>query len=254
MNIKRKIVKIDEEKCDGCGLCVPNCAEGALQIVDGKARLVKEVYCDGLGACLGHCPKGAISIEERDSESFDEEATKRHLNEMKAGADQQVPCACPSMAFKNTNRLKKPEAGSGNGGAIRSELTQWPVQLALVPPQAPYLRGADLLIAADCVPFAYGDFHRKLLKGKALVIGCPKLDDPQFYVEKLEQIFRQADIRSVTVAHIEVPCCFGLNSIVKEALMRSGKDMPLREVTISVNGDILKDETVGAEWKRAVRK
>lgn len=247
MDSKRKIVKIDEEKCDGCGLCVPNCAEGALQIIDGKARLVKDIYCDGLGACLGHCPQGAITIEEREADAFDGEASKRYIEGTKtAGAKKPAPAhahACPSMMFKNVNRRKMSDTAGEDKDGTQSELTQWPVQLALVPPQAPYLKGADILIAADCVAFAYADFHRRFLKGKALVIGCPKLDDIQSHIEKLEQIFRHAGIRSITVAYMEVPCCFGLAGAVNEAMKRAGADIPVREVIISVNGEILKDET-----------
>ena len=195
---KRKIVKIDEEKCTGCGLCVPNCAEGALKIINGKAVLVKEIYCDGLGACLGHCPEDAITIEERESAAFNEEETKRHL----------------------------------------SGLKNWPVQLKLVPVDAPYFKNSDLLIAADCVGFSHPDFHKDLLKGKPLIICCPKLDDPEAYIEKLAEIFKVNNLKSVTVAHMEVPCCFGLNQIVSEALKLSGRKIPVKEITIGIQGDI----------------
>jgi len=233
---KRKIVSIDEEKCTGCGLCIPNCAEGALQIVNGKARLVKDIYCDGLGACLGHCPEGAISIEERDVKAFDEELTKKHLEEMKKIEAKKLPCGCPGTAVKTL----KP--GKARGGGLRvkteSELTNWPVQLKLVPVDAPYLKNADLLIAADCVAFSYPDFHQDLLKGKPLVIGCPKLDEGDLYTEKLAEIFKANNLKSVTVAHMEVPCCFGLNHIVSEAMKLSGKKIPVKEITIGIQGDI----------------
>lgn len=235
---KRKIVKIDEQKCTGCGLCIPNCAEGALQIVDGKAKLVKEIYCDGLGACLGHCPEDAITIEERDAAVFDEEATKKHLQELKKKEEKKdLPCGCPGTEVKS---FKKPTT---NGQRLttkktESELTQWPIQLMLVPVTAPYLKDADLLIATDCVPFSYPDFHQDFLKGKALVIGCPKLDAATIYEEKLAEIFKLNNIKSVTVVHMEVPCCFGLNQIVNEALRLSDKKIPLKEITVGIRGDL----------------
>ena len=222
---KRRIVNIDEEKCTGCGLCIPNCAEGALQIVNGKAKLVKDIYCDGLGACLGHCPEDAISIEEKDAKEFNEEATKKHLEEMKKIEAKKLPCGCPGTAVKTL----KP-AGS--------ELTNWPVQLKLVPVDAPYLKNADLLIAADCVGFSYPDFHQDLLKGKPLIICCPKLDEADMYIEKLSGLFKLNNLKSVTVAHMEVPCCFGLNHIVSEAMKLSGKKIPIKEITIGIQGDL----------------
>jgi len=233
---KRKIVNIDEEKCTGCGLCIPNCAEGALQIVNGKARLVKDIYCDGLGACLGHCPEGAISIEERDVKAFDEELTKKHLEEMKKIEAKKLPCGCPGTAVKTL----KPREAKSEGLRVKteSELTNWPVQLKLVPVDAPYLKNADLLIAADCVAFSYPDFHQDLLKGKPLIIGCPKLDEGDLYTEKLAEIFKVNNLKSVTVAHMEVPCCFGLNHIVSEAMKLSGKKISVKEITIGIQGDI----------------
>lgn len=224
---KRKIVNIDEEKCTGCGLCIPNCAEGALRIVNGKAKLVKDIYCDGLGACLGYCPEGAITIEEKDAKSFDEEATKKHLEEMKKFEAAKLPCGCPGTAVKT---LKPKEA--------KSQLINWPVQLKLVPVDAPYLKNADLLIAADCVGFSHPDFHQDLLKGKPLIIGCPKLDEGDLYTEKLAEIFKVNNLKSVTVAHMEVPCCFGLNHIVSEAMKISGKIIPVKEITIGIQGGI----------------
>ncbi|MDP2911510.1 MAG: 4Fe-4S binding protein [Candidatus Omnitrophota bacterium] len=233
---KRKIVKIDEEKCTGCGLCIPNCAEGALQIIDGKARLVKEIYCDGLGACLGHCPEGAIAIEERNAGEFDEEATKKHLEEIKKKEAKKLPCGCPGTAVKT---LKSKEV-KGEGLRVKNEskLMNWPVQLKLVPVDAPYLKNADLLIAADCVGFSYPDFHRDLLNNKPLIIGCPKLDEADIYIEKLAEIFKVNNLKSVAVAHMEVPCCFGLNRIVSEAMRLSGKKIPVKEITIGIQGDI----------------
>jgi len=233
---KRKIVKIDEEKCTGCGLCVPNCAEGALKIINGKAVLVKEIYCDGLGACLGYCPEGAIAIEERDAKPFNEEATKVHLTELKKKEDKKLPCGCPGTAVRSID--KRATNDERRATKTESELTNWPVQLMLVPTEAPYLKNADLLIAADCVAFSYPDFHQDLLKGKALIIGCPKLDDAGLYVEKLVEIFKINNLKSITVAHMEVPCCFGLNHIVSEAMKLSGKKIPLKEITISIQGDV----------------
>jgi len=254
---KRKIIRIDEEKCTGCGLCVPNCAEGALKIVDGKAKLVKEIYCDGLGACLGHCPEGAISIEERESAAFNQEATKKHLEELKKSQSKDLPCGCPGTAVKTIKKRTTPVRRSpcldGDEGGSHEprntnhesrttdhelELTNWPVQLMLVPVEAPFLKNADLLISADCVPFSYPDFHRDFLKGKALVVGCPKLDAASIYEEKLAEMFKLNDIKSITVVHMEVPCCFGLIHIVKEALRLSGKEIPLKEVTIGIKGDV----------------
>jgi len=233
---KRKIVKIDEDKCTGCGLCIPNCAEGALQIVDGKAKLVKEIYCDGLGACLGHCPEDAITIEERDAESFNEKATKKHIEELKK-KEKDLPCGCPGTAVKTLKKKETTNKGQGKRKTI-SELGNWPIQLMLVPTEAPYLKGADLLIAADCVAFSYPDFHQDFLKGKVLLLGCPKLDAATIYEEKLAEIFKLNNIKSITLLHMEVPCCFGLNQIVNEALRLSGKKIPLKEITIGLKGDV----------------
>jgi ferredoxin len=237
----RKIVKIDEERCNGCGLCIPNCAEGALQIIDGKAKLIGDKFCDGLGACLGHCPQDAIIVTEREAEAFDEEAVEILLSK-KPGfkpepKSQPAFIGCPSsgaMHFKAAG--PKDEAGSHQPSV--SMLSHWPVQLKLVPVNATYFEGADLLIAADCVPFAYPDFHHDFLKGKAVVVGCPKLDDIRFYTEKLTEIFRTNSIRSITLPFMEVPCCFGLVKAVEEALKASGKNIPLKKVKIGIRGDI----------------
>jgi len=233
---KRKIVKIDEEKCTGCGLCVPNCAEGALQIVDGKARIVKDIYCDGLGACMGHCPEGAITIEERESAAFDEEETKKHLAEIKKKEAKKLACGCPGTAVKSFKA--KEVKNEGPMSKNESELTNWPVQLKLVPVDAPYFKNSDLLIAADCVGFSYPDFHKDLLKDKPLIICCPKLDESEVYIKKLAEIFKVNNLKSVTVAHMEVPCCFGLNQIVSEAMKLSGVKIPVKEITIGIQGDI----------------
>jgi Pyruvate/2-oxoacid:ferredoxin oxidoreductase delta subunit len=233
--VRRQIVVIDEEQCNGCGQCAAACAEGAIQVIEGKARLVKEEYCDGLGACLGECPQGAIRIEERVAGAFDPEATEEHLRRLgrsPAPAHQQAPAGCPSAAVHTF----APAAGAGPAGQA-SALAQWPVQLHLVPPAAPYFQGADLLVTADCVPFAYADYHADLLAGKAVVVGCPKFDDAGFYVDKLAAIFSASEIRSVTVAIMEVPCCRGLVQVVQRALAQSGKDLPVAVVTITIRGE-----------------
>ncbi|MFA4991210.1 MAG: 4Fe-4S dicluster domain-containing protein [Candidatus Omnitrophota bacterium] len=234
---KRKIVKIDEEKCTGCGFCVPNCAEGALRIVDGKARLVKDIYCDGLGACLGHCPEGAISIEERDAKDFDKEAAERYLKKEAKKKSKDLPCGCPGTAVQTFNKSFSAGAPCRQTKGV-SELTNWPVQLKLVPVGGPYLKGADLLIAADCVAFAYPEFHQDFLKGRILLVGCPKLDEADVYVEKLSGIFKSAGLKSLTIVHMEVPCCFGLKNIIDEALSLSGKEIPYEEITVGIKGDI----------------
>lgn len=249
--MQREIIKIDEEKCDGCGRCVPACAEGAIQVIDGKAKLVSEVYCDGLGACLGECPRGALTVETREAEAFDEVAVKEHLEsrvqeKLAKGPKpmvhgQSMPCGCPGAASQVFERkeARRPVEMSEKTDATPSQLSQWPVQLHLVPIQAPYFQEADLLIAADCVPFAFADFHRRFLRGRTLVVGCPKLDDVEAYRHKLTEIFRQNDIRSVEVVYMEVPCCFGLVHLVKLALQASGKDIPLTLTKVGIRGDVL---------------
>ncbi len=244
--ILRKIIEIDEEKCDGCGLCVPSCAEGALQIVDGKARLVKEIYCDGLGNCLGECPQGAIAIIEREADPFDEKAVEEHLEKLENTAvpvEEEGECSvcCGSAVVQDL----KPPAGTvhytdsaGNSYEPEAELSHWPVQLHLVNPQSKFLQGADLLIAADCVPFAYADFHRKFLAGRSLVIGCPKLDDVGAYHQKLVQIFKNNKLNSITLVHMEVGCCFGISRLVKSALAEANVNTPLAEVIIGVDGTV----------------
>ena len=238
----RKIIEIDQEKCDGCGDCVPSCAEGAIQIVDGKAKVIADKYCDGLGACLGECPKGALRIVERRADAFDEQAVHEMLEQKKSEpALTPLACGCPSTQVKTF-----PMAGSGpcpTGdkpiSGTPSALGHWPVQIRLIPPGAPFLKEADLLIAADCVPVAYPAFHRDLLAGKAVMIGCPKFDDPALYVEKLSQIFAQDDIKSITVAVMEVPCCAGLPKIINQAMEKAGVQIPLTTLVISAQGRIL---------------
>ena len=233
----RKMVKIDEDKCNGCGACVIQCAEGALEIIDGKAKLISENYCDGLGACLGECPEGAIIIEEREAEGFDEEAVKQHLKANEPARDE-LPCGCSSATVTQFARQTEPKTSEINEAKLPSTLTHWPVQLTLVPPSAPFLQGADLLLAADCVPFAYAGFHQDFLKDHALIVACPKLDDFQAHLNKLTQVLEQAKPKSLTVVHMEVPCCSGLVHMTKQAIAASGEDIPLREVTIGIKGDL----------------
>jgi Fe-S-cluster-containing hydrogenase component 2 len=247
---KRKIVEIDEAKCDGCGQCVPACAEGAIQIVGGKARLVSDVYCDGLGACLGECPKDAIRIIEREAEPFDEQAAQEHVGRIQSRATQTAPLeGCPGAAMRilKAQAVPRPAAAGSTASADTghdtpgSALRNWPVQLQLVPPGAPFLKNADLLLAADCVPFAFADFHRRLLRQHPLLIGCPKLDDAGAYVEKLAAILNVAMPKSLTVVHMEVPCCTGLLRIAQAAMQTSGISIPLGEVTISIQGEIVQE-------------
>jgi len=222
----RKIIKIDEEKCTGCGLCAAACHEGAIGMVNNKAKLLREDFCDGLGDCLPACPEDAISFEERD-------APKYNASAVLAAKKASHIHGCPGMQAKMIQR----ERSEGRVSAP-SELSQWPVQIKLVPAAAPYFAGADLLVAADCTAFAYGNFHAEFIKGRVTIIGCPKLDGID-YAEKLESIFSKNDIRSVTVARMSVPCCGGLENAVRRALDASGKDIPLRVVTISTDGNIL---------------
>ncbi len=248
----REMVVIDEEKCDGCGLCVPSCAEGAIQIIDGKAKLISDNLCDGLGACLGDCPQGAITIEKREADEFDEEAVEKRLKTIGRAPEPHHSASvtaggCPSAQVQSfggcpSSQIKSLAPAATTTGDVAgqrpSELRQWPVQLHLVPPTAPFLKDADILLAADCVPFAYADFHKDLLKNKALLIACPKLDDGQAYINKLSQMFSQGEIRSLSVAIMEVPCCSSLVAIVRQALANSGVTIPLEIVTISVGGEI----------------
>jgi len=247
MGATRKIVQIDEERCNGCGQCIPACHEGALQIVDGKARLVAEVYCDGLGNCLGECPEDAITVVERPAREFDFEAVQEHLaatgrerlkeNPLLAEAAAE-PRGCPGAAARALAPAAAPDQASA-GEAEPSQLGNWPVQLRLVPIHAPYLQGARLVISADCVPFALADFHRRFLPGRVLLVGCPKLDDVDLYVRKLAEIFKQNDLESIEVLHMEVPCCFGLVHLVEQALQDAGVDVPLTVTTIGVRGEVI---------------
>ncbi|MFC2159139.1 ATP-binding protein [Actinomycetota bacterium] len=286
---EREIITIDEEKCNGCGSCVPGCPEGALQIIDDKARLISDLFCDGLGACIGDCPEDAISIIKREAEPYDEvrvmqnivkqgeNTIKAHLEHLRdhgetgflkqatdyleengidnplekeiiekqgcasGESEDKLPCGCPGSKVMD---LRDDETDTTSGDTDvkqKTELRQWPVQIHLVPVNAPYFDNAELLIAADCVPFAYADFHRSLLKNKILLVGCPKLDDAGFYKDKITEILKENNIKSLTIAHMEVPCCFGLVKLVNEALADSGKDIPVDDITVKVNGEIQED-------------
>jgi len=245
MKIMRKIIEIDESLCNGCGQCIISCAEGALRIVDGKARMLAEKYCDGLGACLGECPTGALRIIEREADDFDEEAVEELLKNRDAAKPHPVPPVggCPSarlQTFAPSGPCQSANAPVQLGAATGSALSHWPVQVRLVPPSAPFLKGADLLIAADCVPVAYSDFHRDLLSGKVVMLGCPKFDDVESAIQKFTEIFASSGIKSITMAIMEVPCCGNMRHIVSEALSRSGQTIPVREVVISTRGERLR--------------
>ena len=249
---RRKIIEIDEEKCDGCGQCATACAEGAIEIREGKARLVAESYCDGLGACLGECPQDAIRVIEREADAFSEELVSERL----AGSEakRSLPTlsgGCPGAVVQSLIQGQPvTSVRSSEGGAVGGELlpespglANWPIQLRLVPPNAPFLRGADLLLVADCVPFAMADFHR-LLHRRPVVIGCPKLDDGGAYVEKLSAMLAMSDVRSVTVVHMEVPCCTGLLRIAEAAVQRSSCDVPLKSMIVSIRGRVIDPESL----------
>ena len=230
----RKIIQINEEKCNGCGICVNACHEGAIGMVDGKARLLREDYCDGLGDCLPACPAGAITFEERDALAYNEKAVK----EAKKKAAPPKGSGCPSSMAKAISRTDAVTDNPASADGNRSRLSQWPVQIKLVAPNASYFNGANLLIAADCTAYAYGNFHNDFIKNKVCIVGCPKLDMVD-YTEKLTAILSNNDIKSVTVVRMEVPCCGGIENAAKQALKNSGKFIPWQIVTISINGEIL---------------
>ena len=257
MKVVRKIIEIDEELCDGCGNCVPSCAEGALEIVDGKARVVADIYCDGLGACLGECPQDALKIVEREADEFDEEAVEKFLAEKKSKEIAEpkimpmVSGGCPSarmQTFKSAEGATptaQPAAASAAQNAD-SALSHWPVQIMLVPPTAPFLKGADLLVLADCVPVAFPTLHQDFLQGKAVMMGCPKFDDAQHYIEKFAQICKVSGIKSITSVVMEVPCCSALPMIVTKGMELSGTPVPMEEVVISTRGKIIERRQVQA--------
>jgi len=240
----RKLIEIDEEKCDGCGLCATACHEGAIQIIDGKAKLISESYCDGLGDCLGECPQDAITIVEREAAEYDQAAVDAHLARTAAAKNAPAPPpggGCPGAALRSFEPASAPESDPSDRP---SRLGQWPVLLNLVPAGAPFLKGADLLICADCVAYATANFHEHYLSGKALVVGCPKFDDIQHYYEKLKAMFSEARPNSITVTRMQVPCCGGLANVVTRARNETVPDTELSIVTIGIKGEELSVESV----------
>jgi Pyruvate/2-oxoacid:ferredoxin oxidoreductase delta subunit len=249
MKTIRKIVNIDQEKCNGCGECVTACAEGAIELLNGKAQLVAEHYCDGLAACLGECPQGAISMIEREADIFDAKAVEDHLTKkdnfkfeisnLKSSPTETLPCGCPST------QLQMFQSGCGctdeeaTGKHVPTALTHWPVQIQLVPPTAPFLKDANLLVASDCTPVAYPNFHEELLKGRVIMMGCPKFDDTDEYINKFAEIFKSITIKSVTIAIMEVPCCSKMPLIVQKGMELAGKEIPTEIIVISARGNIV---------------
>jgi ferredoxin len=242
MKVMRKIIEINEELCDGCGQCVPDCAEGALQVVDGKAKVLADKYCDGLGACLEACPKDALKIIEREADDFDEEAVEELLESMKDKQEKTPVAAAPpglaGVKFETPCQAANKPRFDFAPEKTGSSLTHWPVQIRLVPAQAPFLQNADLLVAADCVPVAYPNFHRDFLAGRVIMMGCPKFDDVNGYVQKFVEVFQKAKPKSIKLAIMEVPCCGGMRMIVKEALKQAEMDIPVEEVVITARGEI----------------
>ena len=237
MKLKRNIIEIDQKRCNGCGDCVSACAEGAIAIVDGKAQVISDTYCDGLGNCIGRCPQDALKIVAREADHFDEQAASRHVKvQSSRSSGPGASCQCPSAAVR---QIEPKIDFAVEPSASTSALSTWPVQLRLVPPHAPFLKDADLLVASDCTPFAYAGFHRDFLQGRVLLMGCPKLDDTQLYADKFAEIFKQNDIKSITVVVMEVPCCQGMPMIVKAGLKAAGASVPLETVVVSVGGDIV---------------
>jgi len=278
---KRKIIKIDEEKCNGCGQCIPNCPEGAMQVIDGKARLISDIFCDGLGACIGHCPLNAISTEEREAEEYDERKVMEniikcgkntiiaHLNHLKDHGEtgylkqaeeilieknikidlteetktQNLPSGCPGARMVDFSEEGTEE--SEESGKRKSQLKQWPLQLHLVPPNAPYYQGKDVVLSADCVAYSLADFHKDYLKGKSLAIACPKLDSNQeIYLEKIKQLIDDVKINTLTIMVMEVPCCGGLIYLVKKAMEEAKRKIPVKTIIVSIKGEILKNEWI----------
>ena len=233
--MKRKIIKIDEEKCNGCGLCAQACHEGAIGMVNGKAKLLREDYCDGLGDCLPACPVNAISFEEREAPAYNEEAVKAAKAQKEQRAQAPLPCGCPGT---QSRRIERKSHTAHSVQESESELSQWPVQIKLVPVRAPYFEGANLLVAADCTAYAYGNFHARFIRNRVTLIGCPKLDEGD-YAEKLTAILQNNEIKSLTVVRMEVPCCGGIENAAKRALQASGKFIPWQVVTIGTDGSIL---------------
>ena len=251
MKIKRKIVEIDRERCNGCGQCVSACAEGAIELIDGKAKLLSDKYCDGLAACLGECPEGAIKITEREAETFDPEAVEHHLKHkedfqilttQRSTLNAEVlPCGCPSTHIQMFSSPCKEANQPVSQKNTISALTHWPVQIKLVPPTAPFLKGAHILVAADCTPVAYPNFHNDFLKGRIVLIGCPKFDNTEEYINKFAEIFKVANIQNVTILTMEVPCCSKLPVIIRQGMEIAGKNIPAEIIVISATGKILKN-------------
>jgi ferredoxin len=252
--VNRKIIKIDEDLCTGCGNCVVACAEAALEVINGKAKVVNDIFCDGLGACIGECPEGALEIIEREAVEFDEEAVEKRLESLnhkesieneqmrQIVAEHAQQCGCPSA---QTMIFNEPEVQAEVKGKIPSALRQWPVQMHLINPRAPYYQGADVLLSADCVGFSYGDFHRDFLKQKSIAIACPKLDQgKEIYIEKIKSLIDDAKINTLTVAIMEVPCCSGLLALAQEGAKRASRKVPIKYVVIGIQGNILKEEWV----------
>jgi len=274
----RQIITIDEEKCTGCGECIPNCPEGALQVIDGKARLVSDLFCDGLGACIGTCPEGAITVEEREAEPYDERRVmeniarqgpntiRAHLEHLREHGEFELLKIAQDFLRERGIRLPPVAAHAGGGcpgsravqleetppaeaapaGRAVSRLRQWPVQITLVPPNAPYLQGADVALIADCVPFACANVHEDFIKGRVVLVGCPKLDDADFYRKKLAEVFRHNDTKSVEVVYMEVPCCFGLVHLLHQAIADAGKKVPVTKTMVSIRGEVLEKKADGA--------
>ena len=250
MKVMRKIIEIDDERCDGCGQCIPSCAEGALQIINGKARVVSDKFCDGLGACLGDCPNGALKIIEREAEEFDEEAVMEMLSQKQPHTEkgtEALACGCPSSQIQSFMPGQQPCEAANTPRQMAqdtaSALSHWPVQIRLVPANAGFLKNADLLVLADCSAVAFPTLHRDLIAGKVVLMGCPKFDDVDNYIQKFAEIFKNADIKSVTMVVMEVPCCSGLPMIVQKGMSAAGKQVPLEVITIGVKGDILKSRS-----------
>lgn len=247
--VKRKIIQIDEELCDGCGQCAIACAEGAIEIVDGKAKVISDNLCDGLGACIGDCPVDALKIIEREADEFDEEAVETHLatRDKEKAEEKTMACGCPSTQIQDFRTVTPCEAANKPASveSTESALSHWPVQIRLVPPTAPFLKGADLLVTADCVPIAFPSLHNDFLKGRAVMMGCPKFDDRKSYIEKFAEVFKAAGLKSITCLIMEVPCCSGLPAILLEAMEASGKEVPLEIVIISGRGKVIERQKIG---------
>ncbi|MCI5222010.1 MAG: 4Fe-4S ferredoxin [Candidatus Electrothrix sp. AR4] len=245
MKKMRKIIEINEELCTGCGECVPDCAEGSLQIIDGKARLVEDKLCDGLGACLGSCPTGALTIIEREADEFDEEAVEQFLaNQKQKQAQTSVPISggCPSAQLKTMQPINPSQATNEPTSQVGSALTHWPVQIRLIPPSAPFLENCDLLIAADCTAVTYGNLQQNFIQGRTVMMGCPKFDDQQLYVDRFTELFKTRKLNSVTILIMEVPCCSAMLQIARKAYDDAETTVPVRQVVVSTQGKIIDEQ------------